>query len=377
MAEQGTETPRVDKVAAYHEQFAERMIEAMKEGKAPWMKPWKPGEQVMPQNFASGREYRGGNAMFLAMAGGQYSDPRWGGYRQIQEAGGQVRAGEKGTPIMYVDRYDRRVDRDKRGQPRVDENGRSKYVHVERERPLVKVHHVFNVKQCEGLNLRPLPRTPEPEWETHTRAEHVVRASGVDVKHVAGDRALYDRKADVVTLPERGQFASAGKYYQTALHELGHATGHASRLNRSTLMESKGPRSRLYAQEELRAEMASLMTCARLGLGHEPRHGAAYVKSWVKALEENPKEIRMAAVDAQKATDWVMSRERRKEVEVERPVKDTRVESPTKAVERRPERPQEPTRVKGAGREQTKESSPPGRKESRREAAAHSVEVAR
>ena len=68
-------------------------------------KPWKPGERIMPHNFGSGRDYRGGNAVYLAMQGLDrgYADPRWGGYRRIQEAGGHVRKGEKGTPIMYVE----------------------------------------------------------------------------------------------------------------------------------------------------------------------------------------------------------------------------------------------------------------------------------
>ena len=57
-----------------------------------------------------------------------------------------------------------------------------------------------------------------------------------------------------------------------------------------------------YAREELRAEIAAMMT----GVGHEPRHGTAYVSSWIKALQNDPKEIRAAAVDAQRISDWLM-----------------------------------------------------------------------
>ena len=39
----------------YHQQFAERIIPALKEGTAPWQKPWQPGEHVLPHNFSSGR----------------------------------------------------------------------------------------------------------------------------------------------------------------------------------------------------------------------------------------------------------------------------------------------------------------------------------
>ena len=64
-----------------------------------------------------------------------------------------------------------------------------------------------------------------------------------------------------------------------------------------------------------------MMTGERLGVGHEPRHGTAYVASWIKALENNPKEIRAAAVDAQRISDWLMARER------ERSMGDEKAES--------------------------------------------------
>ena len=74
-----------------------------------WRQSWKPGERILPHNFGSGRDYRGGNAVCLTMQALDrgYADPRWGGYRQIQEAGGHVRKGEKGTPIQHF--ADRRI----------------------------------------------------------------------------------------------------------------------------------------------------------------------------------------------------------------------------------------------------------------------------
>ena len=159
-----------EKAAEYHEEFAARIVKALEEGTAPWQKPWKPGERILPHNFQSGRDYRGGNALYLALNGLErgYADPRWGGYRQIQEAGGHVRKGEKGTPIMYVDFRQRRTARDEQGNPVRDEEGRPKLEWVQRDRPLVKLHHVFNVEQTEGLKLRSL-ETAGPEWEGHER----------------------------------------------------------------------------------------------------------------------------------------------------------------------------------------------------------------
>ena len=52
-------------------------------------------------------------------------------------------------------------------------------------------------------------------------------------------------------------------WHRTALHELGHWSGHSSRLNRD-LSGNFG--SALYAKEELVAEMTSAFVCASLGI---------------------------------------------------------------------------------------------------------------
>ena len=309
-----------EKADEYHQKFAERIIAALEKGTAPWQKPWEPGERVLPHNFSTERNYRGGNAMYLALTALErgYADPRWGGFKQIDADGGHVRKGEKGTPIIYVEFDRRRTVRDGQGRPVLDADGRPQIETEKRDRPLVKMQYVWNVEQADGLRLKALPR-PAPAWEGHARAEAVMRNSGVRIDHVAGDRAYYSPSQDRVVLPERGQFPSPANYTLTALHELGHATGHPSRLNRETLTKHDGFGSQTYAREELRAEIAAMMSGERLGVGHEPRHGTAYVASWIKALENNPREIREASVDAQRASDWLIARERVVEKEKDEP----------------------------------------------------------
>ena len=303
------------RVDAYQDEFTAKITKALEAGTAPWQKPWKPGEQFSQQNFSSGREYRGGNAIYLAVegTGKGYSDPRWGGYRQITEAGGHVRKGEKGTPIMYVEYKSREVEKDARGEP-VMVDGHKQYTTTQRDRPMVRIHTVFNVEQTEGLKLEPLATRDAPEWKANKAVEALVeqseRAGGPKVAHEQGDRAYYQYKNDRVVLPDPSQFPTQTGYSHTALHEIAHATGHESRLNRPTLVKHGGFGSELYAREELRAEMGAMMAGEQLGVGHEPRHGHAYVASWIKALENDPREIRLAAVDAQKAADWIVERAR-------------------------------------------------------------------
>ena len=178
-------------------------------------------------------------------------------------------------------------------------------------RPVMRQYTVFNVEQTNGLKLPPRETRSEPEWDTHREADKVLRASGAKLQHVpGGDRAFYRIAEDKIVLPDPSQFASRNGYYQTALHEAGHSTGHHDRMNRPTLKEglAAGFGSPEYAREELRAEISAMMTGEQVGVGHDPQRGAAYVENWVAVLEKDPHEIRRAAGDAQKMTNYLMDR---------------------------------------------------------------------
>ncbi|MDE2755660.1 MAG: zincin-like metallopeptidase domain-containing protein, partial [Acidobacteriota bacterium] len=127
----------------------------------------------------------------------------------------------------------------------------------------------------------------------------------------------YSLGSDQVVLPEKSQFPSADHYYQTALHELGHASGHPGRLNRETLQKGleDGFGSESYAREELRAEISAMMTGDRLGTGHDPSRGAAYVSGWVEVLDKNPQEIVNASADAQRMSNYLISRTQERQQE--------------------------------------------------------------
>ena len=305
--------PIAERVEEYHKDFADRIIKQIKEGVAPWQKPWKPGQKFQPANFKSGHAYRGSNIVNLASVAIErgYSDHRWGTYKQIKAAGGYVRAGEKGTIIMHARSHDRKAVKDEDGNPVKDKDGKQVYRWVPRSTPGFKRYVVFNVEQAERLNLPELPPA-KPGWQAHDAADRVIRASGVDFRHVRGDSAKYQPGQDRIVMPPKDQFPDAGSYYRTALHEVAHATGHESRMNRESLQDAvtAGYGSQSYAKEELRAEISSMMTNTELDIGHEPRHGAAYVKSWVEALEERPKEIVEAASEAHSMSTYMLERGR-------------------------------------------------------------------
>ena len=236
--------------------------------------------------------------------------------------GGQVRKGEKATHVLFY-KFDDEREKAPAGAP--DQPATPPEGTAERDStrpPMVRCYAVFNVEQADGVKLERKgdDRDKEPEWKAHQTAERVIQKSGIHVAHVRGDRAFYNLQTDKVTLPEREQFASANGYYQTALHELGHATGHPARMDRDTLKAGAGHfGSTEYAREELRAEMSAMMTGERVGVGHDGSRGAAYVKGWLKAIDDDPKEIYKAAADAQNISDYLLRpiREREQETEQE------------------------------------------------------------
>ena len=302
---------RMQKVDDYYRNVAETLIERMQEGKATWTQAWEPGAHSLPYNVKTGKPYRGGNTVWLAEKAAKlgYGEARWGTFKQVKELGGQVLRGEKGTQVLFWQFEARKLARDRAGRPVLDKEGRPVYETKALSRPRVYPYTVFNAEQCKGLPARTKRRSAE-EWDPVEAAERVLKHSGAKIQHAGDDRAYYDLARDRIVLPYRDQFPDAPSYYQTALHELGHWTGHPDRLNRETLVRGTeaGFWSTLYAREELRAEISSMMTGDRLNLGHDPSRHAGYVRSWVKALRDDPREIYRAARDAQQISDWTLER---------------------------------------------------------------------
>ena len=158
-----------------------------------------------------------------------------------------------------------------------------------------------------------------PDWEVSERAERLLRESGAKIEHHYGDRAFYRPQEDKIVLPAQEQFRTPEDYYSTALHEIGHWTGHKNRLDRETLRQGidEGVGSDAYAKEELRAEMTSMTVNGVMRLPHNPERHASYVGSWIKVLKNDPGELRRAACDAVAAAEHLLQydRERLREQE--------------------------------------------------------------
>jgi antirestriction protein ArdC len=290
----------------FRQEVTDRILKLMEEGVAPWQKPWNAGME-MPRNPVTGKNYRGGNAMNLlveAMDAG-YDDPRWLTYKQAEKAGYQVRKGEKSTQVEFWEF----PPQDGKAKSE-DTKAKSDDKDDDKRRPVHRIYNVFNATQMDGVE----PHKPQVRetWEVVQSAEDILKASGATIRHDQVDKAYFSRSKDTIHMPKKASFPSSEAYYGTALHELGHWTGHPSRLNRDTLTDIKKFGDLSYAREELRAELTSVFLAAERGIPHDEKNHAAYVKSWSQALKEDKNEIFKAARDASKATDFLLALEREK-----------------------------------------------------------------
>ena len=224
-----------------YDEVTAQIITQLEEGIFPWVKPWNSAGAVtgLPRNAISGRQYSGINILILwgAVIDGGYPSQDWLTFRQALAAGGCVRKGEKGRTIFYADRFTPDDERQKQGEG-----------DTPRSIPFLKRFTVFNAAQCDGLpeKLTAEP-APLPQRELHDQAEVLIDATGADFR-TGGTKAFYNVGADYVQVPPQPAFTNQIDYYRTALHELGHWTGHKTRLGRD---QSGSFGTALYAREEL------------------------------------------------------------------------------------------------------------------------------
>jgi len=283
--------------ASLYDEVTGRIVAELEAGRFPWVQPWDAAAAVpgLPRNAGSGRAYSGINVLILwgqvIMRG--YASQGWLTFRQALEAGGCVRKGEQGVGVVYADRFTPEAEKERAAA----EGGEARAV------PFLKRFTLFNVAQCEGLPERMLAGCPPlPPRELVPVAEALIEACGADFR-IGGAEAFYSPGGDYVRVPPQPAFRHQIDYYRTALHELGHWTGHATRLARdlSSPFGSAG-----YAREELVAELASAFLCAALGIQPTVRH-ADYLGSWLAVLRADNRAIFRAASLASKAADYLLA----------------------------------------------------------------------
>jgi antirestriction protein ArdC len=220
-----------------------------------------------------------------------YESPYWLTFRQAQKMGGAIRAGEKGSPIVFVDRMIKE-ETNKEGQV------------VLRPIHFLKYYTVFNWCQTKGL---PEKVPVERDNQQIPSAEELLRRRGPCIE-TDTKQAYYLPHSDKIYLPALDQFDSSEEYYATAFHELTHWTGGAGRLCRDSVSSYHMGKD-VRSQEELTAEMGAAFLCqiAALDTSQTLQNSTAYIGSWLKALQNNPKWVLKASKQARDAVEYVMT----------------------------------------------------------------------
>ncbi len=277
-----------------YQHVTDQIIASMEAGTPAWRKPWTGDKGGAPfPRRANGEQYRGINVLMLWIEAAEkgYRSAYWFTYKQAQEAGGQVRKGEKSATVVKYGTVER-----------ADEETGS-----ERKIPYLRAYRVFNADQIEELPEQYHGKPAEEPRDLGTEADPALdaffAATGAEIRTSDEPQAYYNPAEDFIHMPPIGTFHSAAGYYATLAHEATHWTGHKSRLDRlSRFTERKA-----YAFEELIAEIGNCLVCASLGLVPDFDQSAAYLQSWLRALADDKRLIFKAASEAQKAADLLLS----------------------------------------------------------------------
>jgi len=285
--------------ANLYDDITAKIIAELEAGRLPWVQPWGTAAVAaplaMPRNAATARAYSGVNVLILwgAVVARGFSCQSWLTFRQALSLGGNVRKGERGTTVVYADRFI--PDDEKRRARETGEDAQAV--------PFLKRFTVFSTDQCENLpeDLATAP-PPVPEGLILPEVEGLIRASGADVR-LGGDKAFYAPGPDYIQVPRPEAYFEPINWHRTALHELSHWSGAAHRLGRDL---SGAFDSKLYAKEELVAEISAAFLCATLGITPTVRH-SDYVASWLEVLREDNRAIVRAASAASRAADFLLA----------------------------------------------------------------------
>lgn len=296
-----------DMVNQRRNEMVDVVLSYMEQNPTEWQSGWQ--KFGCPINAVSGKQYRGINLLYLAVVSmaRKYTDNRWVTYVQAKELGAHVKSGETAVPVLYYSIYDTNTKKDfdaKTVAGMTDEERieyEKKYV-----RAYTKFYQVFNAEQCRNFPERAVNVMDEKERQRQNElVERIIANSAAPVLYDGGDSAYYSISTDDIHLPLIEHFNTMQDYYATALHEIAHSTGHASRLNRDMSGDFGGEK---YAIEELRAELSSMFLQMENGLildGHHYQNHGAYLSSWLKAAKDNKTVFTSAVKDAMKISDYI------------------------------------------------------------------------
>ena len=327
-------TSAYDRLTPQRKLLVDAVLSNLEKGTGLWEQGWSVGGA--PVSAITGKQYNGVNRVFLLLASMEkgYADNRWLTYKQMEDKGWHFKTDEEGkslgkgagVAIEYFELRDKETKQpfDRHTLDGMTAEERAEYMD-ENVYPLRKYYRVFNGDVIEGIPER--KRTEHDPAGQNARAEALIGfwSDTESPIRYGGSAAYYSPKSDEIHLPQKKDFVDMPEYYSTALHEIGHSTGHEKRLNRNLSTDRDSPE---YATEELRAEIASMFLEQDLGVAVKDKHienNSAYIAAWKSAIKEDPNILFKAIADAERITKFVMAKEKeiKKETEAYAVVEET------------------------------------------------------
>jgi antirestriction protein ArdC len=270
------------------DRITDSIIKELEAGIISWDKPFVCG---LPMNYQTGKQYNGFNNLILGFSG--FGNPYWLTFNQARQLGGKIKAGSKGTPIVYYN-FQEVAKEDKKGDLQI------------KKIPFIRYSTVFNYEQTEGLKNKYIAN--QSIIQPIDEADRIIKAMPKAPEIGQGVQACYMPNSDRVEIPSKSAFKSTEGYYSVLFHELGHSTGHISRLGRHTKEQNHAFGSEDYSKEELVAEFTTCFLCGQTGiLKHTQTNSTAYIQSWLKALKNDKSMLISAGSQAQKAYNYIMN----------------------------------------------------------------------
>lgn len=300
-----------------YEQINQVVIEGLEKQGLNWFKPWKDssGNIVTPMNHVTERNYSGSNVFLLSSFASQFNCNEWLTFKQITFLKKKLKKGSKSVPVYYMNISFKNKDTGKfyaTEQALLDDGFDRNHKDILSLFTL-KEHRVFNVNQVEDLEPKRVQPTEGSEdgleFTPNERAEAVIKGfkSIPQITYVENS-AYYSPLLDKVNMPQQTKFVDSDSYYKTLFHELIHSTGHKSRLNRASLNEIAHWGDKVYAKEELVAEIGAMYLTAYCNLN--PKDGddnsSAYLQGWIRKLKDSKKMAFEAMQGATKAVDFIL-----------------------------------------------------------------------
>lgn len=299
-----------------YEIITDKIIEYLDKGIIPWHKPWK---FAIHQNMFSQRSYNGINVLLLnsrcALKG--YKSPFWLTYNQVKKLGGSVKKGENSTLVTF---WKIREWETKKETGDLDDQGNPIMETVTETKPLLRYYRVFNIEQTKDIPKDKIPVLETKEHDPIARGESIIRGMSKDLEITYTDSgAWYNPTKDIVNVPDRTRFETIEDFYNTMFHELGHSTGHSTRLQRfNGNVDETLFGSRSYSKEELVAELTASFLSGDLGIEETTiKNSAGYIQSWIKKLKNDKKLIVMASAKAKNSAGYILEKEDKNGIAIE------------------------------------------------------------